>query len=466
MEPEDLPTDTATPREGAPAPFQLDPHFLASVVAACGDRDKLILRRLLRPLHPADLADVLEQLPGDALRQVVKLVGPEFSPEFLAELDADARERVLLLLPPAFLAKALGELDTDDAALVASGMGAERLQEVLKAAPEDVRSAIVSGLSFDEETAGRLMQREFVAAPEFWTVGQAIDHMRAAGEDLPDNFFEIYIVDPLFRPIGVVGLSTLLRSPRVTPLVSIMIPPAFLARPEMDQEEVAFAFQQYHLASAPVVDEAGRLSGMMTVDDIVTIIREEGAEDLLRLSGVTEAPIAGTVARAVRSRIPWLMVNLATALTASSVIAAFGASIEKLVALAVLMPIVASLGGNAGTQALAVSVRAIASRDLSSLNTWRFVGREALTGLCNGFLVALLFSLATLVWFRSPGLAVAVGVAVLANLTCAGLVGALVPLGLQRLGADPAVASSVFVTWVTDLFGFLSFLGLATLILF
>jgi len=461
---EQSPPETTDAREHAP--FQIDAHFLAGVVAAAGDRDKLLLRQCLRPLHPADLADVLEQLPGDALRHVVKLVGPEFSPEFLAELDEERRQAVLALLPAGFLARALTELDTDDAALVASGIDAERLQEVLSAAPEDVRAAVVSGLSFDEETAGRLMQREFVAAPEFWTVGQTIDHLRAAAEDLPDRFFEVYVVDAKFRPIGAAPLSTILRTPRSTLLTAIMIPPAFLARPEMDQEEVAFAFQQYHLVSAPVVDEAGRLTGMMTVDDIVAVIQAEGAEDLLRLSGVAEAPIAGTVARAVRSRIPWLILNLGTALTASSVIAGFGDSIERLVALAVLLPIVASLGGNAGTQALAVSVRAIASRDLTALNTWRFVSREALTGLLNGLAIALLLSIVTLLWFRTPGLAVAVGLAVLANLTCAGLMGALVPLSLQRAGADPAVASSVFVTWATDLFGFLSFLGLATLILF
>lgn len=463
MDQPDLQSDALDSREGA---FQLDAHFLASVVAAAGDRDKLLLRRYLKSLHPADLADVLEQLPGDSLRHVIKLVGPEFSPEFLAELDDERREPVLALLPAAYIGRALGELDTDDAALVASGMDAERLQEVLGAAPEDVRAAVVSGLSFDEETAGRLMQREFVAAPDFWTVGQTIDHLRAAGDELPDRFFEIYVVDAKFRPIGAAALSTILRTPRNTLLTAVMSPPAFLARPEMDQEEVAFAFQQYHLASAPVVDEAGRLTGMLTVDDIVAIIQAENAEDLLRLSGVAEAPMAGTVARGVRSRIPWLVLNLGTALTASSVIAGFEASIEKLVALAVLMPIVASLGGNAGTQALAVSVRAIASRDLTAMNTWRFVSREALTGLLNGLVIAVLLSLVTLVWFRTPGLAWAVGLAVLANLTCAGMMGALVPLSLQRAGADPAVASSVFVTWATDLFGFLSFLGLATLILF
>lgn len=464
MEQPDLQAEPLESREGAP--FQLDAHFLASVVAGAGDRDKLLLRRLLQPLHVADLADVLEQLPGDALRHVIKLIGAEFSPEFLAELAEDRRQPVLALLPAAYLGRALAELDTDDAALVASDIDAERLQEVLAAAPDDVRAAVLSGLSFDEETAGRLMQREFVAAPDFWTVGQTIDHLRAAAEELPDRFFEVYVVDAMFRPIGAAPLSTILRTPRTTALAAIMTPPAFLARPEMDQEEVAFAFQQYHLVSAPVVDEADRLTGMMTVDDIVAVIQAEGAEDLLRLSGVADAPISGAIGSAIRSRVPWLVLNLGTALTASSVIASFQGSIQKLVALAVLMPIVASLGGNAGTQALAVSVRAIASRDLTATNAWRFIGREALTGLLNGILIALCLSLVTFLWFHSLALTLAVGAAVLANLTVAGLMGALVPLSLQRAGADPAVASSVFVTWSTDLFGFLSFLGLATLLLF
>lgn len=452
----------AEPGEGGQKPFQLDQHFLAQVIAAAADRDKLLLRGLLLPLHPADLADTLEQLPLEAMRSLVRLVGPDLTPEFLPELGEERREPVLALLPASFLGRTLSELDTDDAALVASSLDAERLQEVLRAAPADVQEAVLSGLSFDEETAGRLMQREFVAAPEFWTVGQAIDHLRAAGDDLPDRFFEIYVVDVKFRPIGAAPLSTILRTPRTTPLTVVMTPPAFVARPEMDQEEVAFAFQQYHLVSVPVVDEAGRLSGMMTVDDIVAVIQAENAEDLLRLSGVAEAPVAGSVMGAVRSRIPWLLLNLGTALTASSVIAGFEGSIRQLVALAVLMPIVASLGGNAGTQALAVSVRAIASRDLATVNTWRFVSREAFTGLLNGVMVAAALAVVTLLWFQNTGLAAAVGLAVLANLTCAGLMGALVPLSLQRAGADPAVASSVFVTWATDLFGFLSFLGLAT----
>jgi magnesium transporter len=309
------------------------------------------------------------------------------------------------------------------------------------------------------------MQREFVAAPEFWSVGQTIDHLRTVSDDLPDLFFEIYVVDPSFRPIGAIPLSTIMRAKRDVPLKTVMKAPQLLVRPEMDQEEVAFAFRRYHLASSPVVDEAGRLTGMVTVDDIVHVIQEEGEEDLLRLSGVSEAAPTDTVFRSMRARTPWLFLNLFTELTASAVIYLFQSSIDKVVALAVLMPIVASLGGNGGTQSLAVAVRAIAARELTPVNAARFISREAMTGAFNGIVIGLIVALVAGAWFKSWGIALAGGLAVIVNQTCAGLAGSLVPLGLRRFGADPAVASSVFVTWFTDTLGFLAFLGIATLIL-
>jgi magnesium transporter len=443
-----------------------DPHFLSLVVGAAGDRDGPLLRRQLSDLHPADLAEIIQNIPEHARETIISLIGPELPPEMLLELDEDLREEVLALLPADYVGKALGQLDTDDAAAVASSVEEDKLEQVLAAAPEDVRIAVESGLSFDEETAGRLMQREFVAAPEFWSVGEAIDHMRAAGDDLPDLFFEIFVVDPSFRPVGIVPLSTVMRTARTLPLRDLMRPPQVLIRPEMDQEEVAFAFQRYNLASAPVVDDAGRLTGMVTVDDIVHVIQEESGEDLLNLSGVSEAALSDTVIRSMRARTPWLMLNLITELTASTVIAMFQDSIDKVVALAVLMPIVASVGGNAGTQTLAVAVRALAARDLTPVNAARFVSREALTGAFNGAAVALALAVVSGLWFHNMGIAVAGGLAVIVNLTCAGLAGSLVPLGLKSLGLDPAVASSVFVTWLTDTLGFLAFLGIATMILF
>jgi magnesium transporter len=309
------------------------------------------------------------------------------------------------------------------------------------------------------------MQREYVAAPEGDSVGDVIDRLREGAAELPDEFFEIYVVDALMHPIGAVRVSSLLRARRETPLVEIMREPLILIHQEMDQEEVAQTFQKYHMASAPVVDEAGRIKGMVTVDDIVDIITEEGEEDLLKLSGVSEAAQTDSVFKSVRARAPWLLVNLFTALLASSVIRMFEGSITQLATLAVLMPIVASMGGNAGTQALAVAVRAIASRDLNESNAPRYVLREAMTAMSNGVLLAVLLASVVWLWFHTPLLSLAIGLAILINFACAGLAGILVPLTLRRFGADPAVSSSVFVTFVTDVVGFMAFLGLATLIL-
>ncbi len=447
------------------ARFDVDPHFITLVVGAAYDRDAPELRRLLKGLHPADLADVVQQAPEEAIKRLIRMIGPELPPAFLADLDWEKRERVLELLPADYVGRALAELDTDDAAAVAADLDEAALAAALKATDDDTRLAVEETLAAEEDTAGRLMQREFVAAPEFWTVGATIDHLRARSDDLPDVFFELYLVDPGFRPIGAARLSTLLRSTRDTALRAIMIPLEAVITEEMDQEEVAFAFQKYHLASAPVVDDAGRLRGMVTVDDIVHVILEEQEEDLLKLSGVSEAAENDTVWRSVRARAPWLMVNMGTALIASSVISAFSGSIEKLVALAVLMPIVASLGGNAGTQALAVAVRAIAARELTPANALRHVGREAGAAVLNGLLIATLLSVVAGLWFQNPLIALAIFLAVMINLACAGLAGILAPLTLKRFGADPAVASSVFVTFVTDCVGFVAFLGIATALL-
>lgn len=445
--------------------FRVDGAFLAHVAGAAYDRDAPQLRRLLLGLHPADIADVVTQAPSEVLPRLMGLIGPELPAAFLADLPPEKREAVLALLPDSYVADALEELDTDDAAAVAADLDEVRLEDALRGAEEDTRLALEQSLAAEEETAGRLTQREFVAAPEFWTVGDAIDHMRNPSTELPEAFFEIYVVDPLFRPVGVVALSIFLRSARDTALKDIMRAPQALIRPAMDQEEVAYVFQRYHLASAPVVDDAGRLTGMVTVDDIVHVIKEEGAEDLLKLSGVSEANQTDTIWRSIQARAPWLLVNMATALIASTVIGQFQGSIEQLVYLAVLMPIVASLGGNAGTQALAVAVRALGARDLTPANAWRYVSREAVTAAFNGLLIGGALALISGLWFGNAGLALAIFLAVVINLSCAGLVGILAPLTLERFGADPAVSSSVFVTFVTDCVGFLSFLSLATLIL-
>lgn len=457
--------DDQTAAEERRASPSEDPQFIASVVGAAGDHDAPLLRRLIARLDSADIADVIEHVPLETALTIAKMIGRYLPADFLADLSWERREEILPELPSDYVGKALGQLDTDDAAAVAGDLDEKQLGAVLAAADEDTRLAVEEALSFDEETAGRLMQREYVAAPEGAKVGDVIDRMRADAAELPDVFFEVYIVDAAMRPVGSAPVSTLLRATREVPLAEIMHPLKALIRPEMDQEEVAITFQKYHLASAPVVDAAGRLTGMVTVDDIVDVIQEEGEEDLLKLSGVSEASQSDNVVRSVRARAPWLLLNLVTELTASIVILQFSDSINKLVALAVLMPIVSSLGGNAGTQALAVAVRALAARELNPANAARFVIRELMTGAFNGVLVAVVMGGVAAMWFHNPGLGVASGLAVIANLICAGLAGSLVPLGLQRLKLDPAVASSVLVTWLTDTIGFLAFLGIATAIL-
>jgi magnesium transporter len=317
---------------------------------------------------------------------------------------------------------------------------------------------------YEDETAGRLMQREVVAAPQFWTVGQAIDHFRRDAGDLPELFFDIYVVDPAYKPVGAVPVSLLLRTGRQTPLAQIMEPVSEIPV-DMDQEEVAYIFDKYHLISAPVVEPGGRLVGQITVDDIVGVIQEEGEEDILALAGVSDAGRDAGVWDIVRSRLPWLVLNLATEAVAVQAINAFQDEIAKVLALAILMPIVASVGGNAGTQALAVAVRALAARELTAANSLRIVMREMTVSLTNGGVVGLIMAGSTWVFFHDVRLAETIGLALVINMFVGALAGVLAPLTLERLGRDPAVSSSVFVTFVTDLMGFLSFLGLASLIL-
>ena len=427
--------------------------------------DAQALSDVLEDLHPADIADIFEQLSNDQLREAVSLIPQQIDGDVLAELEDDTRALVLDELEPHDVARAIADLDTDDAIEVVQDMPSDARQEVLAAASDELRAELERSLAFDEDTVGRLMQRDFVAAPDFWTVGDAIDHMREAGERLPELFFELYIVGADFKPIGEIPVSRLMREARGRRLADLMRPPPVLIPPHMDQEEAAYLFHKYHLISAPVVDDSGRLAGMLTVDDMVDVIQEENKEDLLALAGVSEAGMSHTVLESVRSRAPWLLLNTATAILAAFVISRFEGSIERLVALAVLMPIVASMGGNAGTQSLAVAVRAIAARELTTSNARRIVLRETLTGLVNGLIFAAVLSAVALLWFRQPGLAMVIALAMVINLSCAGISGIIVPLALKRVGADPAVASSVFVTTVTDVVGFFAFLGLATLIL-
>lgn len=444
--------------------YVLTAAFVEKVVDAADDGDGMRLRELTEDLHPADVADLMGFLTEQHRAVVVQWLPPDLLAETLPELDDGIREEVLERVPHVTLAEALQELDSDDAAAVVEDLEDDQREKVLAAMPEVDRAAIESSLGYAEDSAGRLMQREVMAAPQFWNVGDTIDHIRKQGEELPELFFDIYVVDPLNRPVGGVSVSGLLRMPRATKLIDIMEPVNEIAV-DQDQEEVAYVFEKYHLISAPVIDSAGRLVGQITVDDIVNIIQEENREDILRLAGVSDEDRGSSVPEIVRGRVPWLAVNLATAALGAAVIAFFGATIEQIVALAALMPIVSAIGGNAGTQALTVTVRALATRELNSSNARRTFLRELAVGLANGLVLAPLIGLAAGWWSGDWRIGAVIAAAMVGNLMVAATVGVLTPLTLSRLKQDPAVSSAVFVTATTDFFGFLIFLGLATVVL-
>ncbi len=435
--------------------------------------DNLIVKKLLDTpnlsdllkLHPADFSDQFEQLTTEQRESLIEDMPELISGDVLVELEDEIVEDILPLLPSNQIVEAITDIDNDDATQIFEEMEAGQRVQVLQALEPDDRAALEASLRFDNETIGRLMQREFVAAPSFWSVGDTIDHMRDTGENLPELFFNIYIVDAGFKPIGYVPVSQLIRQQREVKLSDISGEKLVSIPQNMDQEEAAYLFEKYNLISAPVIDDAGRLVGMMTVDDIIEIIQDENKEDMLAMAGVSEAGLTDTALTTVKARAPWLFVNLLTAILASLVIAQFDFAISQIVSLAVLMPIVASMGGNAGTQALAVAVRNLTERDLTNQTAWRAIRREGVAALIIGLIFALTLAAITYVWFKDPKLALVAFIAMLINHIFAGFAGILVPLSLKRFGADPAVASSVFVTTVTDIIGFFAFLGFSALIL-
>lgn len=443
----------------------LSPAFVRSVVDAVDRGDRAQARELVLPLRPADTAELLELLRNDERRDLVEMLGSDLNPEVLSELDESVRDHVMELLDPKDIAAALTEMDSDDAVYLLEDMDEDEQREILAQLPASERAAIEQSLDYPEYSAGRLMQRELVAVPPFWDVGQTLDYLREA-EELPHEFYEIFVVDAGYKPIGTVPLSRVTRSKRPVKISEIMESEQTLIPVAMDQEDVALQFSKYDLISAAVVDEDGRLVGVITVDDIVEVISEEAAEDIRLLAGVGEESISDTVLQTSRSRIPWLAVNLVTAIIAASVIALFDAAIEEMVALAVLMPIVASMGGNAGTQTMTVTVRALATRDLVHFNARRTILREVLVGFLNGMIFAVMLGCLGGLVFQSVWLGGVLAAAMMINLVVAGLTGILVPLSLDKLGADPAVSSPVFVTTTTDVVGFFAFLGLAALVLF
>jgi magnesium transporter len=444
--------------------YALNPEFVEMVVDAADRGDDARLRELMDALHSADIADLMRFLSASYREELVALLTPDELSEVLSELDGALREEILAHVAPAALALAIGEMDSDDAADVVDDLDAGVRGQVMAALSDVDRASIETSLSYGEETAGRLMQREVLAAPQFWTVSQALDHVREAGQDLPDLFFDIYVVDPMNKPVGGAPISRLLKS-RLSAKLSEIMESVTEIPVDMDQEEVAYIFDKYHLISAPVVERGGRLVGQITVDDIVGVIQEESQEDMLHLAGVYDLDREQTVFGIARSRFWWLLVNLGTAILASSVIGVFQGSIAKLAALAVLNPIAASMGGNAGTQTLTVAVRALATKELNAANLLITVWRETAAGLINGVAMALVMGGVTFLWFHDPLMALVAGLAMIINLFAAAVAGILLPLGVDRLGFDPAAATVVFLTTVTDCVGYFSFLGLATVLI-
>lgn len=439
---------------------RLSADFVRQVLDAveAGNREEAY--RLAEPLHAADIADLFELTAAEDRGDLAVALGDLLSADVLAEINDWVREDIIDALQPAQVADLAGQLDTDDAVAIIEDLEEDDQQAVLaKLDPED-RAAIEDALSYPEESAGRIMQRELVAVPEHITVGQLIDYLRE-NQDLTTEFWEIFVVDPTHRPIGTCQLSWILRTPRNIAISDVMKREQRLIPVDMDQEEVALQFQKYALISAAVVDDAGRLVGVITADDVVHIVQEEAGEDILRLSGAGEGDINEPIADSYKARVRWLIANLATATVGSSIIWFFGGAIEAMVALAILMPMVASLGGNAGTQTLAVTVRALATNQLTESNTMRSIWREIRVALLIGATVALVAGGMTGLIFGNWLLAAVIGSAILFNILIAGLSGVVIPIVLDRLDQDPAVSSSIFVTMITDSMGFLIFLGLA-----
>ena len=436
--------------------------------------DEAGVRTLMGELHPADAADLLERLGADERARIVEILRSDFDSEILSELDETVRDHVVECLGVENVAAFIVGMDSDDALEVVEELDEDEQQQVLDAIPVGDRTQIEEGLSYPEDSAGRLMQREVVTIPTFWNVGETIDFLRKSADrddgegenELPTQFYDLFVVDPSHKPVGTIPLSRILRTRRPVSVTDIMETEMKLLPVTTDQEDVAFVFRQRDLVSAPVVDDGGRLVGAVTIDDVVDVIDEEHEEDIMLLGGVKEDDLYDATLDTTRARFMWLLINLGTAILASIVIGLFDATLEQMVALAVLMPIVASMGGNAGTQSLTVAVRALAMKELTSTNAVRVIGKEALVGVFNGILFAVLIGIVVWLWFGSVGLGVVIGLAMIVNMFVAGLAGTTIPLALDRMGIDPAVASSVFLTTLTDVVGFFVFLGLAALLLF
>jgi magnesium transporter len=463
---------------GAPETLQSEPESASAEIVgvsqavvervrealASGKLDRV--EEIAHELHAADFADLLQELTPDERRLVIAVTRHIIDPETLNHLDEAVREEVIALMGPRELAQAVTELETDDAVEILEELDEEAKRRILEAMPAADRAVIEQGLTYPEDSAGRLMQRALVALPQHWTVGETIDFLRAK-EDLPDDFYDLFIVDPLHKPIGAVPLSRAIRNKRTAQLTEIMETEFRVIPATMDQESVAHIFRQYGIVSAPVVDDSGRLIGVITVDDVVHVIEEEAEEDLLGIVGVSETDFHAPAGSTAWRRVRWLIVTLCNSAIAATVISQFQATIEQIVALAVLMPIVAAMGGNAGVQVITVTVRALATRDLQPRGTaiWRLVGKELAVGAINGTIFASIVGLAAALWFNSWSLGAVLAGAMIFNMIWAGVAGTLIPVTLARFEIDPAIGAGPFLTTTTDVLGFFSFLGLATLFL-
>ena len=437
--------------------------FVKSVARRIEASDDAGLKTLVGDLHESDMGALIEALPPDQRPRLVELLGIDFDFAALTEVDDTVREEILDKLPSQAVAKGVIELESDDAVAILEDLPKDEQAEILEQLPQPERGTLARSLDYPEDSAGRRMQSEFIAVPPHWNVGQAIDYMRETTE-LPDHFYELYVVDEAGHFQGAVPLDRLLRRKRPVPIFDLMEKERPRVSAAQDQEEVARLFQRYNWVTAPVVDANDRLVGVITFDDVADVLEEEAEEDIHALGGIPRhEELSDSVWTIARGRFSWLLVNLATAFLASSVLGLFEGQLQKMVALAVLAPIVASQGGNATTQTMTVAVRALATRDLSDANAWRVISREVMVGLLNGIAFAVITGAAAYVWFRVPGLGVVIGLAMICNLVAAALGGILIPLALHRLKFDPAVASSPFVTTVTDVVGFFSFLSIASL---
>ena len=425
--------------------------------------DLQFINQTLKDLHPSDIANLIENLSYDTRIKLIEIESFNIAPEIFIELNESVQSEVLHLISLDSISEIIKRLESDDAVSILENLELDKKNLILDKLPPKDRFLLEEGLSYPEDSAARIMQREFTAIPSDWTVGQTIDYLRES-KDLPQEFLEIFIVDNEFKPVGIVPSSRVLRTARDSKMNAIMRKMPVLISVNMDKEEVGITFENYNLVSAGVVNKNNKLVGMITADDVVTVVQEEAEEDVLRLAGVGNEEITDTVFVKTKRRFNWLLVNLATALLASWVISIFGAEIEKVVALAFLMPIVASMGGNAGMQTLAVTIRAIATKELSSSNINKIITKEFFIGVLNGIIFAIITGAIVQLWFKQSDLSIIIAASMVLNMIVAGLCGILIPVTLKKMNIDPALASSVFVTTVTDVIGFLSFLGIGSLV--